>query len=89
MQDCNKRCFFAWLQFGGKERLRETKRGEVESAQTCFIIISHRQPGLDRREVSLVHWQSFLSIIACVKFGFTLGLDGERTLSIVNSVKHI
>ena len=55
MQDCNKRCFFARLQFGGKERHRETKRGEGESAQTCFIIISHRQPGLDRREVSLVH----------------------------------
>ena len=29
MEDCNKRCFFAWLQFGGKERLRETKRGEA------------------------------------------------------------
>ena len=29
MEDCNKRCFSARLQFGGKERLRETKRGEA------------------------------------------------------------
>ena len=42
MEDCNKRCFFAWLQFGGKERLRETKRGEGESAQglSSFLIVS-------------------------------------------------
>ena len=29
MEDCNKRCVFARLRFGGKERLRETKRGEA------------------------------------------------------------
>ena len=28
MEDCNKRCVFARLRFGGKEQLRETKRGE-------------------------------------------------------------
>ena len=43
MQDCNKRCFFAWLQFGGKERLRETKRGEASQRKhgsSSLLIVS-------------------------------------------------
>ena len=35
MEDCNKRCFFARLQFGKKERLRETKRGEASQRKGC------------------------------------------------------
>ena len=43
MQDCNKRCFFARLQFGGKERHRETKRGEESQRKhvlSSFLIVS-------------------------------------------------
>ena len=43
MQDCNKRYFFAWLQFGGKERLRETKRGEASQRKhgsSSLLIVS-------------------------------------------------
>ena len=42
MEDCNKRCVFARLRFGGKEQLRETKGGEGESAQglSSFLIVS-------------------------------------------------
>ena len=41
MEDCIKRCFSARLQFGGKERLRETKRGEASQRyfSTCFAIL--------------------------------------------------
>ena len=50
MKDCNKRYFFARLQFRGKERLRETKRGEA----------SRRKHGLSsllivNRAVCMVH----------------------------------
>ena len=33
IEDCNKRCFFARMQFGGKERLRETKREEASQGK--------------------------------------------------------
>ena len=41
MEDCNKRCVFARLRFGGKERL-ETNGREGESAQglSSFLIVS-------------------------------------------------
>ena len=73
MQDCNKRCFFAWLLFGEKERLRETKRGKASQRKhgsSSLLIVSILF--FDSWVVSLVHLQSFLSIIAWVNFGFTL-----------------
>ena len=43
MEDCNKRCFFARLQFVGKERLCETKREEVSQRKhgsSSLLIVS-------------------------------------------------
>ena len=46
MEDCNKRCFFARLQF--VERSDFVKPSEERRVSARVIIISYRQPGLNR-----------------------------------------
>ena len=46
MEDCNKRCFFARWQF--VERSDFVKPREERQVSARVIIISYRQPGLNR-----------------------------------------
>ena len=86
MQGCNKRCFFARMQFGGKERLRETKREEASqgkvyhhfSSSAGFVQMSSKSGSLT----------VFPKYNCFSEFWTHVSGDRDRTLSIVNSVKH-